>query len=347
MNLRNLINQLPFYFKEADTYKNSNGEGLLERYLQIFGKYLEDDLKPSIESMREYISVDVFNDNDNSNGYTEIVQSLRGIFTSDYFCDFLGQMPYARLLKEPIRDIEAKSLDLASGSTYKPIFKSFTKYDLGPIKLTLADISYLFSIIDRTPGTVEGSLIDTTNVNSSFFALLVYSVPLYKIRGTEKFFRIYFEMLDLGIYVSSISDSTTIYHKDTLNDKAEVQVNGSDTEFYTKEVSDVKGLNDVITKLDQKDNLLDGCNLDAHPSCQKCKTVNVVMDDSNISANTPDKFWALHSKVLSIFDRFLPINVKANITYSDKRNNWNKVYLITNPIINFYIWMRWGKVDFI
>ena len=338
MNLRNLINQLPFYFKEADTYKNSNGEGLLERYLQIFGKYLEDDLKPSIESMREYISVDVFSENDNSNGYTEIVQSLRGIFTSDYFWDFLGQMPYARLLKEPIRDIEAKSLDLASGSTYKPIFKSFTKYDLGPIKLTLADISYLFSIIDRTPGTVEGSLIDTTNVNSSFFALLVYSVPLYKIRGTEKFFRIYFEMLDLGIYVSSISDSTTIYHKDTLNDKSEVQVNGSDTEFYTKEVSDVKGLNDVITKLDQKDNLLDGCNLDAHPSCQKCKTVNVVMDDSKISANTPDKFWALHSKVLSIFDRFLPINVKANITYSDNRNDWNKVYLITNPIINLYIW---------
>lgn len=338
MNLRNLINQLPFYFKEADTYKNSNGEGLLERYLQIFGKYLEDDLKPSIESMREYISVDVFSENDNSNDYTEIIQSVRGIFTSDYFLDFLGQMPYARLLKEPIRDIEAKSLDLASGSTYKPIFKSFTKYDLGPIKLTLVDISYLFSIIDRTPGTVEASLIDTTNVNRSFFALLVYSVPLYKIRGTEKFFRIYFEMLDLGIYVSSISDSTTIYHKDTLNDKAKVQVNGSDTEFYTKEVSDVKGLNDVITKLDQKDNLLDGCNLDAHPSCQKCKTVNVVMDDSGISANTPDKFWALHSKVLSIFDRFLPINVKANITYSDKSNNWNKAYLVTNPIINFYIW---------
>lgn len=339
MNLRNLINQLPFYFKEADTYKNSNGEGLLERYLQIFGKYLEDDLKPSIESMREYISVDVFNDNDGLNEMAGITQSLRGVFRCDYFWDFLGQMPYARLLKEPIRDIEAKSLDLASGNTYKPfISKFFTKYDIGPIKLTIADIYGLFNIIDKTPGTVEGSLIDTTHTNELFFALLVYSVPLYKIRGTEKFFRIYFEMLDLGIYVSSISDSTTIYHKDTLNDKAKVQVNGSDTEFYTKEVSDVKGLNDVITKLDQKDNLLDGCNLDAHPSCQKCKTVNVVMDDSKISAGTPDKFWALHSKVLSIFDRFLPINVKANITYSDKSNNWNKAYLVTDPIINFYIW---------
>ena len=339
MNLRNLINQLPFYFKEADTYKNSNGEGLLERYLQIFGKYLEDDLKPSIESMREYISVDVFNDNDGLNDMAGVTQSLRGVFRCDYFWDFLGQMPYARLLKESIRDIEAKSLDLASGNPYKPfISKFFTKYDIGPIKLTLADIYHLFDILDKTPGTVEGSLIDTTNTNEFFFALLVYSVPLYKIRGTEKFFRIYFEMLDLGIYVSSISDSTTIYHKDTLNDKAEVQVNGSDTEFYTKEVSDVKGLNDVITKLDQKDNLLDGCNLDAHPSCQKCKTVNVVMDDSKISAGTPDKFWALHSKVLSIFDRFLPINVKANITYSDKSNNWNKAYLVTNPIINFYIW---------
>lgn len=306
MNLKKLINQLPFYFKEADTYKNSNGEGLLERYLQIFGKYLEDDLKPSIESMREYISLDA-SGNDPYNDYNVITQSSRGIFRIEYFWDFLGQMPYARLLKESIRDIEAKSLDLASGSPYKPFMsKTITKYDLGSIKGDLGDISYLLSILDKAPGTVEGSLIkDSGNTNTVAFVLIAYSVPLYKIRGTEKFFKIYFEMLDLKLRVNSITSS-----------------------------SGVKGLMDVITKLDQKDNILDVCNLDAHPSCQKCKTVNVVMDYSNIF-HSSDRFWALHSKVISIFDRFLPINVKANITYSN--NDLNK-YLVTNPIINLYIW---------
>lgn len=309
MNLKNLINQLPFYFKEADTYKNSNGEGLLERYLQIFGKYLEDDLKPSIESMREYISFDTLSDNDPYNNYNIITQSSRGIFRMEYFWDFLGQMPYARFLKESIRDIEAKSLDLASGSPYKPLMsKTITKYDLGSIKGDLADIPYLLSVINKTPGTVEGSLIkDSANVNSLAFVLIAYSVPLYKIRGTEKFFRIYFEMLDLKLSVNSITSS-----------------------------SGVKGLMDAITKLDQGDNILDACNLDAHPSCQKCKTVNVVMDSSNIF-HSSNKFWALHSKVISIFDRFLPINVKANITYSYSNNDLNK-YLGTNPIISLYIW---------
>ena len=337
MNLKNLINQLPFYFKEADTYKNSNGEGLLERYLQIFGKYLEDDLKPSIESMREYVSVGLFNNNDNRNDYSVVCQSLRGVFSQDYFWDFLGQMPYARFLKEPIRNIEAKSLDLASGNTYKPfISKYITKYDLGFIKGDLIDVQTLLSILDKVPGTIEGSLIDTNKVASeSIFALLVYSVPLYKIRGTEKFFKIYFEMLDLDVSVSNISDSITSSYNDTLNDKTEVQVNGSDQVFNTKEASSVRGLMDAITKLDQGDNILDGSNLDAHPSCQKCKTVNVVMDITK-SNYTQDEFWALHSKVLSIFDRFLPINVKANITYSN--NDLNKAYLITDPIIHIYIW---------
>lgn len=332
MNLKNLINQLPFYFKEADTYKNSNGEGLLERYLQIFGKYLEDDLKPSIESMREYISFDTFNDNDPYNDFNQVTQPLRGIFRMEYFWDFLGQMPYARLLKESIRDIEAKSLDLASGSPYKPFMsKTFTKYDLGSIKGYLGDVSYLLSILDKIPGNVEASIIkDSQDTNTAAFILIAYSVPLYKIRGTEKFFKIYFEMLDSGLSVNSITSS----YDDTLNDKTEVQTNESDQGSNTKEALGVRGLMDVITKLDQGDNILDGSNLDAHPSCQKCKTVNVVMDISQ-NIHSADKFWALHSKIGSIFDRFLPINVKANITYSN--NDLNK-YLVTNPIINLYIW---------
>ena len=57
MDLKNLINLLPFHFKEADTYKNKEGKGLLERYLSIFGKYFDEDIKLSVKSMRDMLPV--------------------------------------------------------------------------------------------------------------------------------------------------------------------------------------------------------------------------------------------------------------------------------------------------
>lgn len=49
-----LFRQLPLYFKVKDTYKDNNDRGLLERYLEIFGVEIDDEIKPQIDN---YLSI--------------------------------------------------------------------------------------------------------------------------------------------------------------------------------------------------------------------------------------------------------------------------------------------------
>lgn len=78
MNLRNLMDLLPYYFKENDTYKNSAGKGILEQFLEICGGYLEDQVTPDIESLLE--NLDVMNCPE---------------YFLNYFWEWFGCIPYA------------------------------------------------------------------------------------------------------------------------------------------------------------------------------------------------------------------------------------------------------------
>ncbi len=57
INLKNLIDFLPPIFKNTDTYK-VGGKGILERFLEICGEYLEDDITPDIENTLDLIDLD-------------------------------------------------------------------------------------------------------------------------------------------------------------------------------------------------------------------------------------------------------------------------------------------------
>ena len=46
---------LPDYFKEQDSYKDLNNEGLLERYLRNFGEEIDDEIYPFIEMLLDVI----------------------------------------------------------------------------------------------------------------------------------------------------------------------------------------------------------------------------------------------------------------------------------------------------
>jgi len=58
MDLKKLIDLLPYYFKENDTYKDSNGKGILERFLEICGGYFEDQVVSNTESLLENLDVE-------------------------------------------------------------------------------------------------------------------------------------------------------------------------------------------------------------------------------------------------------------------------------------------------
>lgn len=58
MNFKNfLFNTLPTYFLKADTNKNLAGEGTLQRYLQVLGDELDEDLVPLLENYLDIIDI--------------------------------------------------------------------------------------------------------------------------------------------------------------------------------------------------------------------------------------------------------------------------------------------------
>lgn len=50
-----LFSLLPVYFKREDTNKDNNGEGTLERYMQIFGEELDDEVIPKLENILDIV----------------------------------------------------------------------------------------------------------------------------------------------------------------------------------------------------------------------------------------------------------------------------------------------------
>lgn len=48
--------QLPIYYKVKDTYKDNNDRGLLERYLEIFGLELDEELIPLVDNYLNIVS---------------------------------------------------------------------------------------------------------------------------------------------------------------------------------------------------------------------------------------------------------------------------------------------------
>lgn len=103
MNLKNLIDFLPFEFKEQDTYK-VNGKGILERFLEICGSYFQDNITSDIDNILDLIDIDK--------------TQQRYL---NYLWEFLGELPFARtgehtgvpnLSDEQIRTILKYSISL-------------------------------------------------------------------------------------------------------------------------------------------------------------------------------------------------------------------------------------------
>lgn len=57
IDIKHLINYLPFYYKEADTYKDSNGKGLLEHLLEICGTYFTNSIKRPIDNALDNLDI--------------------------------------------------------------------------------------------------------------------------------------------------------------------------------------------------------------------------------------------------------------------------------------------------
>lgn len=84
IDIKHLIDYLPFYYKDKDTYKDGNGQGILEKLLEICGTYFQDNIKAEIDQTLEILDI-----GSTSKYYLNLLWEM------------LGQMPFARISSNP------------------------------------------------------------------------------------------------------------------------------------------------------------------------------------------------------------------------------------------------------
>lgn len=183
INLNKLIEFLPWYFKDRDSYKDQQGKGLIERFLELVGEYMLDDsnrpisLMPNIVNILDIIDID----------YT------RAIYL-DYIYEFLGFPPQNYIT--PVSETEY--LD------QPPYYVWYLNYNTPLLAST------------RIGHTPEVTVIPRKHYDSVDRNIIKYAISLYKIRGTVLFYEVllrsYFSLLDFeysgeNIPIQAVDDS--------------------------------------------------------------------------------------------------------------------------------------------
>ena len=259
---------LPYYYKEADTYKVA-GKGILERYLEIFGNYFEDYIVEDTKNILDILDID----------------HCPEIYLN-YLWEFLGQMPFAY----------GCNIDAEKWAMYFNGFDSDER---------IAELSQLW-IIPKD---------DNDNFNLSTDQVrkfLKYSVSLFKIRGTQRFFEILFKMYDLnceiGMPPSERFDANANNYYGTDDDFA-----GLDSETADYEGREMYISRYVNTKADIEDNNMDECPLDRRSVCTRCITLPVSITNHSFGP---------------IDTNGVPVTI-----YEIENDEWSKVMLDQNDYI--------------
>lgn len=176
IDFKNLIDYLPYYFKDSDTYKDEYGKGLLERFLNICGDYLSDCPLKDLDS---YLS--------NLNNLDKIPELYL-----PYYWEFLGSFPF---INTPVfRD--AASLDLKS---FKSISEDniLVKYGDNPFSTLKVDVRRLlkYSIsLYRIRGTetflkvlISLFRIPSTTITVNDKQVFTLKNPVYDLDKTNVF----------------------------------------------------------------------------------------------------------------------------------------------------------------
>ena len=308
INLRSLMNLLPYYFKEQDTYK-VNGKGLLERYLDIFGSYFDDQVVSNINTLDDVIDLD------------KTPELYLG-----YIWEFLGSMPYAN----------PKAID---PEKWKQYFNGFNDDQV------MDSLGRLW--LYRKDSDGDHYTLTSDQVRS----LVKYSVALFSIRGTEKFFEILLRLY--GFEVKKVSN--------TSEDDEDTDYWGMDDDYWGMD-DDYFGMDDYqssidslfdnkkeITKLDSEWSYLDTDTLDNHYNCTRIINVNFTLSSSDgyIYDVNSSEFKRLHDRLFNLINIFLPIgtrphliwdNVSVGDGYEPKVNRSIEVYVDRVPI-------NWTSLD--
>lgn len=276
LNLRKLIDLLPYYYKGADTYKNKDGKGIFERYLEIFGNYFEDHIVKDTSTITDIIDIENCDE-----------------LYLNHLWEFLGQMPFAQ---SPQVDIEKwkvyfNGFDLKDENNWKEActipMNSSTDFDQDSDTIR-ALIKYSISLF-KIRGTKQ------------FFEIL---------------FRIYGLNCEIGEPTLEIfGDIDNVDYSGKEADYAGIHSEEhGDSQDYAGKGQDMYISRYGKSKFDVGDSILDSYTLDRFTTCTRCVTIPVKITGHSYT-NISSEFNSFKVSCENIFDRFLPFNVKADIDY--------------------------------
>ena len=277
LNLRKLIDLLPYYYKGADTYKNKDGKGIFERYLEIFGNYFEDSIVEDTSTITDIIDI----------------ENCDEIYLN-HLWEFLGQMPFAQ---GPQVDMEK----------WKVYFKGFNLKDKSNWKEACTIHTNSSTDFNQDSDTIRALIKYSISLfkirgTKQFFEILfrIYGLSC-EIR--EPILEVFGDMDKLLDYAGKDADYAG---KDSKEHGDSQDYAGRGNDMYISRYSE--------SKFDVEDSILDSYTLDRFTTCTRCVTIPVKITGHNYTSIS-NEFNSFKVACENIFDRFLPFNVKADIDY--------------------------------
>lgn len=276
LNLRKLIDLLPYYYKGADTYKNKDGKGIFERYLEIFGNYFEDHIVEDTSTITDIIDIENCDE-----------------LYLNHLWEFLGQMPFAQ---GPQVDMEK----------WKVYFKGFNLKDKSNWKEDCTIPTNSSTDFNQDSDTIR-ALIK--------YSISLFKIRGTK-QFFEILFRIYGLNCEIGeptLEIFGDIDNVDYAGKEADYAGKDSKEHG-DSQDYAGKGHGMYISQYGKSKFDVEDSILDSYTLDRFTTCTRCVTIPVKILGHNYTSISSE-FNSFKVACENIFDRFLPFNVKADIDY--------------------------------
>lgn len=138
-----MFDKLPTYFRRNDSYKDTFGRGLLERYLEIFGDELDEDIIPELEAILDIVDA----------------QIAPSRFLT-HLSDTLGNPPDLFINEPQYRNILSFILDFYKLKGTKQGYEFF--FGLFGFNIVITELPYNEAYYD------DGNLYDTPNAENDY-----------------------------------------------------------------------------------------------------------------------------------------------------------------------------------
>lgn len=306
INLKSLIDFLPPIFKNTDTYK-VEGKGILERFLEVCGEYLEDDITPDIEN-----TLDIIN-----------IKNIDPLYLN-YLWELLGEIPFGSNMAIDKDQWDRYYDGTLSKEELTQLSKNWVIPKEGIISLDETQIRTLLKY-SLTLLKIRG----TKKFFETLFKIYGIGCTITEVDGYDKGL---YAKLTRTDYSSNIDDITTDTHQQ-CDECLTININISTRYYY----SDKYGL--ILMGSDEvffmgKNNYISIDTMDGVELYNKY-TPDSIPDDR---VNEWKGFIEFRRVIEQLFDKYLPCNVTPHITYSgvlpDDRVSVDVQYLTDQHITN-------------